>query len=752
MKKTLLTTCNAKYIHKNLALRWLYVACEHREDVLLKEYVIKDDPLHIVQDILSMQVEVVCFSCYIWNIEIIKAVIRLLKETKPDLHILVGGPEVSYESYDLLEQGVDAISIGEGEKSVWEYIAMLEEESPHEVEGIYTKAFPNKNYQRVALSWLETLANPYFLAMDSQQMANRYFYLETSRGCPYGCSYCLSSADRCVRMFSIDYVMEILKQIANSDVKQVKLLDRTFNADPKRALRIARYINQNCKNQIFQFEVVAETLSEELLEFFTKEADVTRFRFEIGVQSFHAKTLQSVGRIQNNECLHQVIKRMREAGCILHVDLIAGLPYEDLPTFRQSFNTLFALQASEVQLGILKLLKGTKLKKESSSYGLQAQTTAPYDVVATSWLSTKELKQLHACGDAVEKFWNSGIAKDSIQAILELGWYQNPFDLFMALGEQYQKLSHPYQPHELFSCFYPILQQSKQAIDAVLLRSYYKRFKQKPHRFTDCWITQEEKKKLLSFAFCKGIANQKELFCYGLVDVGYDHGQFGYQLILYNARQTLPRRWFMNKELTYIKELKDMKEMMIATSNAHKVEEFKAMLEPLGYHIKSLLDLNEPIDIEETGTTFQENALIKARAIYERYHIAVIADDSGLAVNAMHGEPGVYSARFMGRDTSYDVKNQYIIDQCKHVADKGCQFVCAIAYVDEDGKEQVFTGIVEGLVADHMEGAKGFGYDPIFYYPPYQTTLANVSEEKKNAVSHRGRALAQLLAYLEGDN
>lgn len=158
-----------------------------------------------------------------------------------------------------------------------------------------------------------------------------------------------------------------------------------------------------------------------------------------------------------------------------------------------------------------------------------------------------------------------------------------------------------------------------------------------------------------------------------------------------------------------------MKEMMIATSNAHKVEEFKAMLEPLGYHIKSLLDLNEPIDIEETGTTFQENALIKAKAIYEQYHIAVIADDSGLAVNAMHGEPGVYSARFMGRDTSYDVKNQYIIDQCKHVADKGCQFVCAIAYVDEDGKEQVFTGIVEGLGwLIIWKGQKDFGYDPFF--------------------------------------
>ncbi len=193
-----------------------------------------------------------------------------------------------------------------------------------------------------------------------------------------------------------------------------------------------------------------------------------------------------------------------------------------------------------------------------------------------------------------------------------------------------------------------------------------------------------------------------------------------------------------------------MKEIMIATSNAHKVEEFKTMLEPLGYKVKSLLDLDDSIDIIEDGTTFQENALIKAKAIYDKLHMEVIADDSGLAVNAMNGQPGIYSARFMGRDTSYDIKNQYIIDFCRDKKDKGCQFICAIAYIDKDGNEKVFTGIVEGIVANHIEGAKGFGYDPLFYYPPYGTTLANVSEEQKNAISHRGKALAKFISYLEG--
>lgn len=192
-----------------------------------------------------------------------------------------------------------------------------------------------------------------------------------------------------------------------------------------------------------------------------------------------------------------------------------------------------------------------------------------------------------------------------------------------------------------------------------------------------------------------------------------------------------------------------MKEILIATSNLHKVEEFKKMLEPLGYTIKSCLDLDEPVEIDETGTTFEENSLIKARTLHEMFDTAVMADDSGLAVDAMDGAPGVYSARFMGHDTSYEVKNKAIIDAVKG-KERGAQFVCAIAYVEKDGTEHVFKGVVEGEIAETIIGEHGFGYDPIFFYPPYGTTLANVSEDMKNAVSHRGRALRQCVDYLEG--
>lgn len=188
-----------------------------------------------------------------------------------------------------------------------------------------------------------------------------------------------------------------------------------------------------------------------------------------------------------------------------------------------------------------------------------------------------------------------------------------------------------------------------------------------------------------------------------------------------------------------------MKKILIATKNKNKVKEFKEILQPLGYEVISLLDLKENIEIEETGNTFEENAIIKAKAIHAIYKCEVISDDSGLCIDYFDGKPGVYSSRWLGEDTSYDVKNAYILKEVGDSKKRGAQYVCAIAYVLEDGTSNVYTGICEGEIAYKAEGNKGFGYDPIFYYPPYQKTLASVSEEEKNAISHRGKAVAKLL-------
>ena len=194
-----------------------------------------------------------------------------------------------------------------------------------------------------------------------------------------------------------------------------------------------------------------------------------------------------------------------------------------------------------------------------------------------------------------------------------------------------------------------------------------------------------------------------------------------------------------------------MKELMIATSNAHKVEEFKKMLEPRGIVVKSLLDLEEQFEIEENGTTFEENALIKARSIAKHLDIPVISDDSGLVIDALGGAPGIHSARYLGKYTDYMTKNTIVLSRLADVTGEGrsARFVCAMGLVYPDGKEMTFTGTIEGYIHDKIEGPNGFGYDPIFYYPPFGTTTANVSDEMKNSVSHRGNALKKLMEYLD---
>lgn len=188
-----------------------------------------------------------------------------------------------------------------------------------------------------------------------------------------------------------------------------------------------------------------------------------------------------------------------------------------------------------------------------------------------------------------------------------------------------------------------------------------------------------------------------------------------------------------------------MKQILIATKNKHKVEEFSEMLAPLGYEVKSLYDIEQTFDIEETGTTFEENAYIKAKAIYDVLHIEVISDDSGLCINHLNGAPGVYSARYLGEDTDYEYKNNYIINELKDAKDRGAQYVCSICHFKSDGTHEIFTGKCEGEIAKQPLGSNGFGYDPIFYYPPFKTTLANVSDEEKNSISHRGEALKMMM-------
>lgn len=545
--KILLSTLNAKYIHKNLALRWLYVARNQAYDTKIIEFTIKDDIEKIAMTLLEEKADVICLSCYIWNIQKTMELAQYLKKNQSQLKIILGGPEVSFESESLLNQGVDAISIGEGELALWEYIDSLSQNHPHEIAGMCTLEHPNHHYAYSDLKMNEQWEDPYFLEFDLMDLDKRYFYFETSRGCPYGCEYCLSSTDQKVRLFSEEYIFEILSKIKDSSIRQVKFLDRTFNVKPKRALRIARYINEHCKNQIFQFEIVAETLSEELLDFFVNEADKKRFRFEVGVQSFNANTLKAVGRIQNNERLQAVITRLSNADVVMHVDLIAGLPYEGVESFRKSFNKLFSLGASELQLGILKLLKGTAMKRKSGLYGFVYDEMPPYEIKETTWLNENELKRINACALAVEKYWNSGKCRRSIALCLQLGIKESAFDFFLDLGVKLMRYDRRYHDHDLFLVLKECLIGDDLLIDSILLFDYMALSKQKPKRLSLLRVSEEERAFVFQRMMDAKIMNQNQLHHYALVEYAYLN-ECGYQVVLYNANQSLPKRWFVDRK------------------------------------------------------------------------------------------------------------------------------------------------------------------------------------------------------------
>lgn len=541
--KILLTTCNAKFIHKNLALRWLYTTCPNQDDIILKEFTIKDKVDYIVDNILAMNLNWVCFSCYIWNVEMMKEIVHKIKTQQPNIHILVGGPEVSFESTYLINEGIDAICIGEGEQVVWEYIYRQDN---HMVAGIIDHDNTRAIYQKVDLAWLQKFPNPYFLDFDEENMEHQYLYVETSRGCPFGCTYCLSSTDRKVRFFDEDYIHNILNQIKSSKVKQVKLLDRTFNSQPKRALQFAKIMNEQCTAQIFQFEIVAETFNDELLEYFCTKADSQRFRFEIGVQSFNDETLKAVGRDLHTKRLKLVINRLQDAGFTLHVDLIAALPNEDFNSFKNSFNALFSFNVKELQLGMLKLLKGTKLRNQQQEFEYFMEKEAPYQVLASKWLTAKEIKKLDDCAHAVEKLYNRGICNDSINAILDAKLYDNAFDLFCEISTALLKLKNPYQRKDLFKILQNILINTDDLIvDGLLNMEYYKKSRQRPPRFSNLIVATNVRNKLVKSIVQQGLISEHTAHIYGHLTYGYKCGKSGYLMSVYNKNQDYPKQYFI---------------------------------------------------------------------------------------------------------------------------------------------------------------------------------------------------------------
>ena len=533
--KTLITTLNSKFIHTSLSLRLLYVASCKEHDVDFKEYTIKDQLEHIAQDINARHFDIVAFSCYIWNIEYIKTLCTMLKNKNPDLIIILGGPEVTYEpDYFLFHYQIDYVLSGEGEVIFPQLLTALENKQDIDISGVSYQGHISHEVACVDLSYVESLDSPYDLLRDQQDKDKRILYFESSRGCPFQCQYCLSSLEKGLRFFSEDYLKKQLEIICHSQAKTIKFLDRSFNASDNHAIMILDYLFQNYQpGQQFQFEINADVFSQKIIDFIQENAPQGLLRFEIGIQSTYEPTNKAVKRLQNFERLSEVVYTlMKDGKCDLHLDLIAGLPYESYDRFAKSFDDVFAFRAKELQLGFLKMLRGTSLRNDADVYGYTYQENPPYEMIENKWLSQEDVTNIHIVEDMLEKYWNSGRFPLTMNAIMDQ--QSSPFDFFYQFGcfylqHGYKKMG--YQLDELF--IYLDTYMNDPLIHDLLIQDYLSQFKVKPKKWYQPTIPIDKRKQVIRELAQKYQLNQELLFRYAIVEKLHQ----GYLVAIYKDYQ-----------------------------------------------------------------------------------------------------------------------------------------------------------------------------------------------------------------------
>jgi len=453
-----LTTLNAKYIHTNLALRYLKGSAQPEFDPKIIEYTIKDPAFNIVSDLYQQKPDVVGFSCYIWNIEETIGVIRMLKTVSPNTKIVLGGPEVSYDVHDWLRRipEVDFIVMGEGELSFKLLLQHFNGEIPLEdVPGIcYMQDGKMKIHAQPKKVDLRELPSPYRFEEDRPSLGKRIQYIETSRGCPFSCQFCLSSIEVGVRYFNRDMIKEEIRYLMDNGAKTIKFVDRTFNISRSYAMEMFQFlIDEHKPGVVFQFEITADIMRPEVIQFLNDNAPHGLFRFEIGVQSTNDLTNELVKRRQNFEKLKRTVTMVKEGGKIdQHLDLIAGLPEEDYDSFRQTFNDVFAMRPEELQLGFLKLLRGTGLRVQAEQYGYTYVDLAPYEIFSNNVLTFDEIIRIKHAEDVLEKYWNDHRMDNTIEYLVT-EVFETPFDFFQNFGTYWEHKGWSRIGHQLEDLF-----------------------------------------------------------------------------------------------------------------------------------------------------------------------------------------------------------------------------------------------------------------------------------------------------------
>ena len=440
--KILLAACNAKYIHSNLAVYDLQAyASDYADHIVLKEYTINQQKDDIMRDIYLEHPDVVCVSCYIWNLSFVKELMADLIKILPGADFWAGGPEVSYDAEKFLTENSEfkGVMVGEGEETFKELAGYYVEKNPQDLKDMTGICYRDGD-QIIHNGWRQImdLSSIPFIYKDLSEFKNRIIYYESSRGCPFSCSYCLSSIDKKLRFRDTETVKKELQFFIDNKVPQVKFVDRTFNCKHDHAMAIWKYINEHDNGVTnFHFEISADLLrEEELQEMSTMRPGL--IQLEIGVQSTNPDTIKAIHRTMDFEKLKGIVDRIHSFGNIhQHLDLIAGLPYEDYDSFRHSFNDVYALKPQQLQLGFLKVLKGSHMMEMCKEYGIVYKTQEPYEVLSTKWLDYDHVLKLKTVENMVEVYYNSGQFQNTLEYLEK--FFPDAFSIYERLGSFYME-------------------------------------------------------------------------------------------------------------------------------------------------------------------------------------------------------------------------------------------------------------------------------------------------------------------------
>ena len=465
--KILLAACNAKYIHSNLAVYDLKAySSDYDEHVILREYTINQPKDEILKDIYSSGADVVCFSCYIWNISFVRELIRDLVKILPKTAFWAGGPEVSYDAEKFLTEmpEMTGVMVGEGEKTFHDLLEFYIDgkDSLEEISGIAYRT----GDKIIHNGWRELMdlsAIP-FVYEHLEKFENRIIYYESSRGCPFSCSYCLSSIDKKLRFRDLELVKKELQFFLDHRVPQVKFVDRTFNCKHEHAMTIWKYILEHDHGVTnFHFEISADLLREEEMELMSQMRPGL-IQLEIGVQSTNPETIRAIHRHMDLKKLEHCVNRVHSFRNIhQHLDLIAGLPYEDYDTFHQSFNDVYQMKPDQLQLGFLKVLKGSLMQKEAEGYGIVYKEKEPYEVLSTNWLTYGEVLKLKMVESMVEVYYNSGQFWHTLEYLVP--FEKDAFTFYEKLGSFYEKKGYSEISHSRMRRYEILLEYLQEETD-----------------------------------------------------------------------------------------------------------------------------------------------------------------------------------------------------------------------------------------------------------------------------------------------